>query len=118
MVLLSYIRRANRLAEHPGFYNALTSNCVTNIVYTAREVNPAARLTWETIFSGYAARQMYRNGRLDTRLPFEELEARSRITDVAKRTGRGPEFSKQIRLGLPVPEPQVGASVKDHEREP
>jgi hypothetical protein len=103
VILLSYVHRTNSLAQQPEFYNALTSNCVTNVVYTMREVNPKARMTWETIFSGHAARQAYNNGRLDTRIPFEELEARSRINPAVTQAGNASDFSARIRVGLPDP---------------
>jgi hypothetical protein len=104
-ILMAYVEQANSLAREPQFYNALTSNCVSNIVYNARAANPKARLTWETILSGYAARQMYEHGRLDTRLPFGELEKRSHVNDAAIAAGDASDFSRLIRVGLPVPEP-------------
>jgi hypothetical protein len=105
-ILMEYVRNADALAKQPEFYNALTSNCVTNVVYNTRTVNPSARITWETILSGYAARQAYRNGRLDRRLPFEELEKRCHINDAAIAAGDGTDFSRKIRVGLPVPVPE------------
>jgi hypothetical protein len=102
-ILTDYVRRANALAKEPQFYNALTSNCVTNVVYSIRSINPAASITWETLLSGYAARKAYRNGRLDRRLPFEQLEARSRVNDVAIAAKSDRDFSKVIRIGLPTP---------------
>jgi hypothetical protein len=103
-ILLEYVRHANELAKQPEFYNALTSNCVTNVVYNTRTVNPKARITWETLLSGYAAQQAYRNGRLDSRLPFEELEKRCHVNDAALAAGDGPDFSRKIRVGVPIPE--------------
>ena len=105
-ILMAYVDQANSLAARPQFYNALTSNCVSNIVYNARAANPGARLTWDTILSGYAARQMYRHGRIDRSLPFEELQKRSHVNDAAQRAGDAPDFSRLIRVGLPVPPPQ------------
>ena len=102
-LLISYVDQANDLARTPQFYNALTSNCVTNIVHNAQVVNPKARISWEILLSGYAARVAYRNGRLDTSMPFEELEARSHINHVARAAPDGPDFSRIIRAGLPVP---------------
>src|SRR5439155_1559425 len=40
-VLMDYVQRANALARQPQFYNALTSNCITNVVYSIRAVNPS-----------------------------------------------------------------------------
>jgi len=101
--LLSYLQHANQLAVKPEYYNALTDNCITSIIYMAQKTNPSAAISWETLLAGHAAHQAYRNGRIDTSMPFEELEARSRISDKARRADRDPEFSKRIRDGLPDP---------------
>jgi hypothetical protein len=102
-LLLSYARQANSLHDKPRFYNALTTNCITGVLDLANEQRGAnARgLSWEIVFSGYAARRMYRNGHLDTSLPFEQLEARSRVNDVAHTADQSPHFSTMIRAGLP-----------------
>ena len=42
-VLLSYVRRANALKERPEFYNALTSNCATNVLDHARDGEASGR---------------------------------------------------------------------------
>ena len=104
-LLLTYARHANRLAEHPDWYNALTSNCATNVVAHLRESNPSslARVNWEILLSGYAARKAYRNGRLDSSMPFEELQARSHVNAVARAADDDPNFAKAIRVGLPRP---------------
>ena len=102
-VLLSYARRANALKDRPEFYNALTSNCATNVLEHARDGELPAEMSWDIVLSGYAARQAYRNGRLDTSMPFEALQSRSRINDAALAAGNGPDFSKAIRAGLPNP---------------
>jgi hypothetical protein len=104
--LLAYLNGANRLAQQPEWYNALTDNCVTTIIYLAQETNPTAALSWETLLAGHAAHQAYRNKRIDTSMPFEELEAKSRITDKAKRVDNAADFSRRIREGLPDPRPR------------
>jgi hypothetical protein len=48
---------------------------------------------------------MYRNGHLDDSIPFEQLEARSRINDAAIAADADPAFSTRIRTALPVPAP-------------
>ena len=100
-LFLSYARQANSLNDKPQFYNALTTNCVTGVLDLANEQRGAnARgLSWEIVFSGYAARRMYRNGHFDTSLPFEQLEARSRINGVAQAADQSPHFSTIIRTG-------------------
>jgi hypothetical protein len=103
--LRTYARHANALAEQPQFYNALTSNCATNVVAHLREGNPsmAQRVNWEILLSGYAAEKAYRNGKLDTSMPFEQLQARSHINAVALAADGAPNFSQAIRIGLPRP---------------
>jgi hypothetical protein len=102
-VLMSYADRADSLESHPEFYNALTSNCVTNVVDMGRVINPNARISWEILLSGYAARVAYRNGRLDTSMPYEELEAKSHINIAAHNADNDLEFSTLIRAGVPDP---------------
>jgi len=66
-------------------------------------VNPKASVTWRVLLSGYAPRQLYDNGRLDTSMPFEELEEKSLIDAAAKAANDDRDFSKAIRVGRPVP---------------
>lgn len=102
-VLMSYVSGMNELKDHPTFYNALTSNCATTVVTRVQDAGLPAKMSWEILLSGYAARQAYANGRLDTRLPFEELQKRSHINETARSAGNGSDFSKAIRAGLPNP---------------
>jgi hypothetical protein len=102
-VLQSYVRAANALNDRPQFYNALTSNCATNVLDHARDGKMPAKMSWEILLSGYAARQAYRNGRLDSSMPFEQLEARSHVNAAALAADADPNFCERIRAGLPNP---------------
>jgi hypothetical protein len=101
--LLSYVRAANELYREPQWYNAATSNCVTNVWELAREDGLAARFNWKILVSGYTGELLYERGRLDRSLPFAELEAKSRIDDAALAADAetATEFSRRIRIGLP-----------------
>src|SRR5262249_21904081 len=44
-MLLDYLKTANQLAEHPQFYNALTTNCTTSILPHIQVFDPTARLS-------------------------------------------------------------------------
>jgi Domain of unknown function (DUF4105) len=109
-VLLSYVERINALSDHPQFYNALTSNCITDVVPHARAGRPSAQVGWQLVLSGYAARQAYENGRIDTSMPYEQLHERSHINDAAMAADQDPDFSTRIRIGLPVPAPDGGGT--------
>ena len=109
-VFLDYVRAINELYERPRFYDTLTTNCTTTILFHAR-VNPGhLPLSWKVLLSGHAAEYAYDNGRLDTSLPFEELRRRSQINAAAVAADRAPDFSRRIREGLPGME--VGARLQ------
>ena len=102
-ILLSYFESINSLRDHPQWYNALTENCITSIIPHARAANPSARNSWMTLLPGHTAEQAYGNGQLDDSIPFKELESRSRINDIALTTSGDADFSRQIRVTLPIP---------------
>ena len=100
---MDYIRQINALAERPAFYNTLTTNCTTNLLLHTR-VNPGhLPYSWKVLLSGYLPEYAYEQGRLDTRLPFEELRKRSKINAIAQAADAAPDFSQRIRAGLPDP---------------
>ncbi|HBK06307.1 MAG TPA: hypothetical protein DDZ81_10635 [Acetobacteraceae bacterium] len=103
LLLLSYLRQVQALAERPVFYNTLTDNCTTNIVARAAGAAadaPVARYSWKLLASGYADSYVYDLGRLNQDLPFDELKRRSLVRRPADaQIGR--DFSSEIRAGLP-----------------
>ena len=95
------MRRINELKDHPAFYNTLTTNCTTNVLFHTR-VNPnSPPLSWKVLLSGYTPQYAYELGRLDTTLPFAELRRRSRVNERAEAADQAPDFSRRIRDGLP-----------------
>jgi len=105
-IFADYLKGANKLREHPEFYNALTTNCTTNMLPHLKAANPAARLRWELLLNGYSARLAYDNGHLDSSMPYEQLFVRSHINDAAKAADQDPNFSLRIRANLPAPKPR------------
>jgi hypothetical protein len=109
--LVSYLEAANHLKAHPAFYNALTSNCASNVLQHARRGGLQGELTMDVVLSGHADRQAYRNGHLDRRLPFEQLRAKSRVNDAARAADAAPDFSRRIRADLPKPATRPASSL-------
>jgi hypothetical protein len=62
-------------------------------------------LSWKILLSGYLPDYLYPLGRLDTIMPFAQLEKLSRINERAHLADQDPAFSQRIREGLPVPRP-------------
>jgi hypothetical protein len=100
-VFLEYMRDINELRERPRFYNTLTTNCTTMIL-AHTTVNPGhLPFSWKVLLSGYTPEYAYDMGRLDRRLPFEELKRRAHINAAAQAADQAPDFSRRIRAGLP-----------------
>jgi hypothetical protein len=103
-LLMDYVATMNALAKTPEFYNALVDNCTTSIRQHVQRiaVNPTS-LDWRLLANGYGDQMLYERGRIDTRLPFAEMRAKSNITAKAKALDQDPAFSQGIREGLPDP---------------
>lgn len=98
-----YLREINSLRERPQFYHTLTTNCTGNIWLHSR-VNPGhVPYSWKVLASGYLPEYLHELGRLDTRVPFDELRRRGHINARAQAADRAADFSRRIRADLVVP---------------
>ena len=101
-LLVQYLKEMNRLVSAPRWYNALLHNCTTVIRQNAQHVAAQKPLDWRIIVNGYIDELGYERGTIDTSLPFDELRQRSNITEKARTAGTSPDFSRQVRKGLPT----------------
>jgi hypothetical protein len=97
----AYLDRANMLRDHPEWYNALTSNCTTNIRLAAHAAGGSAPWDWRILANGHSDQMLYERGRLAAGLPFAELKERCHINARARAADQSPDFSNLIRSGLP-----------------
>ena len=58
-------------------------------------------LSWKLLLNGRLDELLYERGSLRSKLPLPELRAQSEITEKAVAAGDSPDFSAQIRVGLP-----------------
>jgi len=100
-IFLDYLRTVNEFRTDPHWYNALTSNCTTDIWKHITPYYPGAKFDWRLMASGYADELAYDLGVTDRSLPFPELRRRSRVNARAIAAGRDHGFSSLIRSGLP-----------------
>jgi hypothetical protein len=100
-VFLDYLRTINSLKDRPRWYNALTSNCTSNIRLHTKPYAGKAPWDWRLLLNGYVDDMLYDRGRLDRSLPFEELKRRSLIDARGQAADKASDFSQQIRRGLP-----------------
>ena len=101
-LLLVYLARINDLADRPEFYHLLTNSCTINIVRYANAAGRVGRIDIRHILNGLADSYLYRSGRIDTTLPFDELRQRSLINDAARAADGASDFSERIRASLPT----------------
>jgi len=101
-LLLVYLERINELADRPEFYHLLTNSCTINIVRYANAAGRVGRTDIRHILNGLADSYLYRSGRIDTTLPFDELRRRSLINEAARAADGASDFSQRIRASLPT----------------
>src|SRR5438067_7634885 len=76
---LEYVNTINVLRDHPRWYNAITSNCTTNI-RTQRSINERVPWDWRLLLNGKADEMLYERHNVATGgLLFAELKERSLI---------------------------------------
>jgi hypothetical protein len=112
LLFLAYIYRINELHEHAEWYNAITSNCTTNI-FTERAAadnfvrvptTPLKKMLnkfdWRILLNGKGDKMEYQRGDLFTGgLCFEDLRRQAYINPVARETQDAEGYSERIRAG-------------------
>lgn len=98
-LFLSYVQAANELVDKPTFYNTLTSNCTTIVYRMAKQISPDLPRDYRLLLTGYLPEYLHDVGVVDRSISAEQLRQRSRITDLARRSGPADDFSKAIRTG-------------------
>jgi hypothetical protein len=98
-LFLSYVQAANELVDKPAFYNTVTSNCTTIVYRMARQISPSLPRDYRLLLTGYLPEYLHDVGVVDQGIAVDELRRRSRITDQARRSGPGDDFSRAIRSG-------------------
>lgn len=95
------MRRVNKLAVEPEFYNTITNNCTTNIRRHINELAPdRVQYDYRVLLPGYSDRLAYDLGLLDTELSFEETRQRARVNYLAYLHRDASDFSQRIREGF------------------
>jgi hypothetical protein len=98
---LEYVNTLNALHAHPRWYNAITTNCTTNI-RTQHPTNERIPWDWRILVNGKADELLYERHVMATGgLSFAELKQRSRINERAHAADQDPNFSRRIREGVP-----------------
>ena len=104
-LFMQYIQEANKLRDHPKWYNAATDNCTTNIftqmAATGHLPAGSSLHDWWILLNGRGTEILYRNGNFAGNLPFPELMKKAYINPVARTVNDSPGFSQIIRENRP-----------------
>jgi hypothetical protein len=95
---MEYMRRINALKARPEFYNTMVDNCTTDIWYNTLVNAEHLPFSWKILASGYVPEYLYEAGRLDTSVPFPELQRRAHVNARAQAADTAPDFSRRIRM--------------------
>jgi hypothetical protein len=100
-LLVDLLRRANKLAQEPEFYDTLTNNCTINIVRHINRLYPdRVAYDYRVLLPGHSDRLAYDLGLIERHGTFEETKARAHISDFAQRFHGDGAFSRRIRARL------------------
>ncbi len=97
-MFLAYSQRVNQLKERAEWFNPWTHKYHAFIDIPYDGINALDR---RLFFTRYFDEFAYEKGLLEQALPFSRLKARSYITAKARTLTDSPDFSRQIRKGLP-----------------
>jgi hypothetical protein len=101
-LFLEYLHEINSLHKRPQWYNALTSNCTTNIGSRwAAAGGVAPSWDWRLLLNGRGDEMLYQRGNFAGDLPFPDLKARAVVNAVARTADQATDFSHLIRVGRP-----------------
>lgn len=101
-LFLAYVDEANRLVTIPRFYNTVSANCMTLVYHMMTGIDGHLPIGYQLLLSGYLPEYAYARGALDQRESLDTLRALGRITERAKRADQSPDFSADIRVGIPA----------------
>ncbi len=98
-MFVDMLRRANRLAARPRFYNTLLHNCTTAVVEHANELreNKIGLWNWRIVLPGFSDGLVHELDLLDFNGTLEEARIRFLINDRAAFIPDSREWSRQIR---------------------
>ncbi|MEN5298076.1 DUF4105 domain-containing protein [Brucella sp. TWI559] len=95
-LFLSYVERANDLAQQPRFYNTVVTNCTTIIFQMVRVLDPGIPFDYRILLSGYLPDYLHEHGWLKDQGTIEQIRERASIDAKAQAGGRE-NYSERIR---------------------
>jgi hypothetical protein len=97
-LFLDVVRRVNKLAKAPEFYDTLTNNCTTNIRNHINHLKPdEVPYDYRVLLPGYSDRLAYDLGLIERNGSYDETRQRARVNYEAYLHRDDAAFSQMIR---------------------
>ena len=97
-MLVDMLGRADRLSRQPEFYNTISNNCTSNLVRHVNRIVPGRiPMGLKLLLPGYADDVARSLGLIDSTMTLDQVRARYRINDLARRYLDSNDFSRHIR---------------------
>jgi len=97
-LFIDVMRRVNKLAKEPEFYDTLTNNCTTNIRNHVNHLKPdKVPYDYRVLLPGYSDKLAYDLGLIEQHGSYEETRLRARVNYQAYLHRDDPNFSREIR---------------------
>jgi hypothetical protein len=97
-LFVDVLQRANRLRDHPEFYNTLTNNCTTNIRRHINRLRPdRVPYDYRVLMPGYSDALAFDLGLIEPQGTFAQTRQRSKVNYQAYLYRDDPQFSQKIR---------------------
>jgi hypothetical protein len=97
-LFVDVMRRVNKLAREPEFYDTLTNNCTTNIRNHINHLKPdEVPYDYRVLLPGCSDHLAYDLGLIEHHGSYEETRARARVNYQAYLYRDSPAFSQEIR---------------------
>ena len=97
-LFVDVMRRVNKLAKEPEFYDTLTNNCTTNIRNHINHLKPdEVPYDYRVLLPGYSDHLAYDLGLIEHHGSYEETRLRARVNYQAYLHRDAPAFSQEIR---------------------
>jgi hypothetical protein len=92
------MNRVNQLEKRPEFYDTITNNCTSNIVFHINRLQPGRiPLDMRALLPGYSDELAYELGLIERHGDFQNTRQVARVTELANAHLGDPAFSARIR---------------------
>jgi len=97
-LFISFSERSQKLSKKPEFYNTLTNNCATSILYHANLFREE-KISWskEALLPSHSDKIIYDLWLIDTNLALDEARKYYKINELSEKYADDINYSKKIR---------------------